>query len=299
MLGVWRVVLVVLGQTRRWWRWSFGGELLRWWTLSSSPLILSLNKALLRRLSFWMDMVLLISLLAGRGGEGGRDLDILASDSKHGGALPAELMLGRSIACSSADYALLVPWWKLARCGGPAKPQINRRWCLRSAGMLVTLLLMAGLGGEGEGERSRFPAGGWCLVISRAEHAAGSLAAAILGRQGGPSSTSCVEALQRILSRSSSPSRSQVVCPRRRAGDRRQRCFFAGRGYSSYLPQVLGGDALRTPALCGRGTKGPDCTSFLYSGVFIVIWEALSSNYLVLCTSVVKELFCKMYLPCE
>jgi hypothetical protein len=127
-------------------------------------------------------------------------------------------------------------------------------------------------------------------------HAGGGLATAIFCRHGGDASTSDVEALLRIRLWSSTSLRHQVVRPRWLGGGQRL-WFVAGRGFSSYLPLFLGGDALRTPAMCGGGTKGLDCFSFFCSRVFFAIMEALTSFSSVLCESVVKGPLCNLYLP--
>jgi hypothetical protein len=54
--------------------------------------------------------------------------------------------------------------------------------------------------------------------------------------------------------------------------------FLVGRRCLSNLPLILGGDASRTPAICGRDAQGLDCFLFLSARVFFVKVDALSSN---------------------
>jgi hypothetical protein len=108
-------------------------------------------------------------------------------------------------------------------------------------------------------------------------HADGIIASVIFGRQGGPCSTSDVEAFHRVCCWSSARLRRQVVHPRQLGGAQRRR-FFPGRGLPSILPLFLGGGALRTPAICGGDARGPDCFFNFCSRVFYVNVHALSSN---------------------
>jgi hypothetical protein len=134
-----------------------------------------------------------------------------------------------------------------------------------------------------------------CMLL-RAKHTTAMLAAVIYGRQGGPFSTSSLEALIGFFCWSSTGSFLQVVCPRSQLNGRRQESI-AGVGLSSAQLSDLGGDALRSPAVGGGGTRALDCFSSLGARVFFVITRALSSNFWFLRTRDVKGPLCKLHLP--
>jgi hypothetical protein len=92
--------------------------------------------------------------------------------------------------------------------------------------------------------------------------------------------------------RSSSRSRRQVVRPRKRIGDR---CwgFLAGVGCSSTVPPDLDGYVWRSPACSGGGFLALDCVIYFCVRVFIVNFEALSSNIRFLRASEAKGPLCK------
>jgi hypothetical protein len=110
------------------------------------------------------------------------------------------------------------------------------------------------------------------------KHMASSRDAVILGRQGGPSSTSMTEALLCFVRRSSTPLHRQVVRPRRRRGGWWM-LSFAGSVLLGISVPNFDGNVLRSPATGGGGTQGPDCVFFFCSRVFLVNSEILSSNY--------------------
>jgi hypothetical protein len=130
----------------------------------------------------------------------------------------------------------------------------------------------------------------------RAEHMAPKLGVVIIGRKGGPSSTSSSEASSRIGCRSSTLRRHQVVCPRWYRGGL-QLWFIVGAEFPSALLSDLGGDALRSPTIRGGGTQGPDCVLSFCSRVLFVISRALSSNNRFLVRVLFKGPSCNMYLP--
>jgi hypothetical protein len=134
-----------------------------------------------------------------------------------------------------------------------------------------------------------------CKLL-RAKHVTAILAAVISGRQGGPFSTSSLEALFGFYCWSSTRSFLQVVCPRSQLNGRRQESI-AGVGLSSAQLSDLGGDALRSLAVGGGGTRALDCFSSLGARVFFVITRALSSNFWFLRTRDVKGPLCKLHLP--
>jgi hypothetical protein len=118
----------------------------------------------------------------------------------------------------------------------------------------------------------------------------------ILGRQGGPSTTSIAEALLRSVRRSSALLHRQVVRPRRRRSDRRIRSF-AGSMLLSNLASYLDGNVWRSPASGGGDSQGPDCFPRFCPRVFFVMFEDLSSNSWFLCAIDARGPLCKMYLP--
>jgi hypothetical protein len=205
-------------------------------------------------------------LLAGRGGEG-ENGDVMARYAVV--ILPAGLGGEGESGCS---LSLCAPGTRSRFVG----------WCCREWWGSRSFSSPACRGGEeggGDGAAA-FSCRCWPLpkrcYIGELNHAVGILATAIFCRHGGKSSTSDAEALHRIRRRSSVPLRHQVVRPRWLGGDRRL-WFFVGRGCSSSLPLILGGDAFRTPAICGGGTQGLDRFSYLCPRVFFTIWKALSS----------------------
>jgi hypothetical protein len=121
------------------------------------------------------------------------------------------------------------------------------------------------------------------------------LATVIFGRQGGPTSTSTMEALLGSLSRSSTGCYLQLVHPRRQLNGRRQG-FFVGTVLSSAQLSDLGGRALRLPAIGGGGIRALDCLFFICARVLFANVEAFFSNFWFFRASDVKELLCNLYL---
>jgi hypothetical protein len=118
-----------------------------------------------------------------------------------------------------------------------------------------------------------------CMLL-RAKHTTAMLAAVIYGRQGGPFSTSSLEALIGFFCWSSTGSFLQVVCPRSQLNGRRQGSI-AGVGLSSAQLSGLGGDASRSPAVGGGGTRALDCFSSLGARVFFCNNEGPFFKFLV------------------
>lgn len=113
-------------------------------------------------------------------------------------------------------------------------------------------------------------------AILRAEHTvlAGTV---ILGRNGGPTSTSIVEALNRASRWSSTAHQLQVVRPRRWR-DGRRFWFCVGKESLSILSDLGAVSASRRPA-SGRGDlQAPDCFFYFCAKVFCVKCEPSLSN---------------------
>lgn len=209
--------------------------------------------------------------------------------------------------CVAAVFLLVVLQWTEpeTRGGAASTPLLIKLAALSpDRGKVVAVLHLSSHRGDGvDGEHRSAEA--FCRSAERLpkrcyddelNHAGGKLATAIFCRHGGESLTSDEEALLRIRHWSSTLLRHQVVRPRWQGGGQWTR-FFAGRGRSSTLPLILGGDALRTPATCGGDTQELDCFFFFSVRVFFVIIEALSSNFKFLVRVLSKGLLCKMYLP--
>jgi hypothetical protein len=69
------------------------------------------------------------------------------------------------------------------------------------------------------------------------------------------------------------------------------------RGLPSSWPLLLGGDALRTPAIGGDDAQGPDCFSSLCSRVFYVKEMALSVGWAFPRTALLQDYFCNLFSP--
>jgi hypothetical protein len=100
----------------------------------------------------------------------------------------------------------------------------------------------------------------------------------ILGRKGGPISTSMAEAFSGASCWSSTLLHPQVVRPRWCGGGQRCR-YIVGAGPTSELSSDLGGDAWRSPAICGGDARVLDCVLSFSGRVFLVKLEALNSNF--------------------
>jgi hypothetical protein len=101
-------------------------------------------------------------------------------------------------------------------------------------------------------------------------HARATMAPAIFCRQGGDSSTSSAEA---FLDAAAGARRLLFIkwCV---PGDLKVASgfvFSSEMELSSTLLRILGGDALRTPAIGGDGTQGPDCVFNFSLGCFLLI----------------------------
>jgi hypothetical protein len=122
------------------------------------------------------------------------------------------------------------------------------------------------------------------------------MAPAIFCRQGGESSTSTAEA---FLDATAGARRLLFIkwCV---PGDLKATSGFVSSSdmeLSSILLWILGGDALRTPAIGGGGTQGPDCVFYFSPRVFSVNLEGLSSNFWFLRARDVQGPLCNFYLP--
>jgi hypothetical protein len=113
-------------------------------------------------------------------------------------------------------------------------------------------------------------------VLPRAQHTVTEFVTAIFGQDGGPSSSSMVEALL-INCWSSTLLEGQVVRPRLLSGNKGFD-LVARVEHSSMLRSELGGNALSSPVLGGRGTIVLDCFFYFSFRVLFVKWGASSSN---------------------
>jgi hypothetical protein len=127
-------------------------------------------------------------------------------------------------------------------------------------------LVSSCISGEGWGHQIKIK-----LIYDRGFHAS-----SICRSQGGMNSTSTVEAFH-LRCGCSKLSGHEVICsPWLESGPQRQ--INAGRRLPSNWPLFLGGDAWRTPAMCGGGTEGLDCFISFSSRVLCVKSKVLSSN---------------------
>jgi hypothetical protein len=162
----------------------------------------------------------------------------------------------------------------------------------------VLLLLLAGLGGEGEEED--------CPVLLLCWHWTGALfeliivdaffASVILCRQGGNCSTSMMEALARHCRGCSNSPRGEVIrSPLWREGPRWM--SVVGRGLPSSWPLLLGGDASRTSAKGGEDAQGHVCFISFCPRVFSVKERALFVGWASPGAALLQGRFCKLYSP--
>jgi hypothetical protein len=182
---------------------------------------------------------------------------------------------------------------RLALCG------TGRRRGQRPTGSpWVLLILLVGLGGEGEDED--------CLVLLMCWRWSGTffkliiadafIVSVILCRQGGNRSTSMWEAFSRHCRGCLNSLRDEVILsPHRSEGP--WWMSVIGRGLPSSWPLLLGGDALRTPANGGEGAQGPDCFSSLCSRVFYVKEIALSVGWAFSRAALLQGCFYNLYSP--
>jgi hypothetical protein len=134
------------------------------------------------------------------------------------------------------------------------------------------------------------------VVLLRANHAVTMLVTVIFGQKSGPTSTTSMAEAQSIGCWSSTPTGSQVVHPRLSEGSQGPD-LVVGDERSSTPRSGLGGDALNSPAACGRVTFGLDCFFYFLVRVVSVNWKDLSSNSRFYRARDVKGLSCNMYLP--
>jgi hypothetical protein len=196
------------------------------------------------------------------------------------------LVLLRSARCSSDSFIAKSSRWRCG-AGGSGGAFFNKRECvlLWLWSLSSFLPLYVGHGGYGRGGKllvscSKGGDGG----ISELIHDGGLLASTILCRHGGEISTSTTEALHRSSRGCSKPLSHEVTCSSWLGGGPRLR-IHAGRGLPSRRPLLLGGDALRTPAIGGGDAQGRDCILSFSSRVFCVKIKTLSSNSRFLRTS--------------
>jgi hypothetical protein len=162
----------------------------------------------------------------------------------------------------------------------------------------VLLLLLAGLGGEGEDEEClalllcwRWPGAFFELIITDA-----FIASVILCRQGGNSSASMLEACSRHCRGCLNSLRGKVIrSPHRREGP--WWMSVVGRGLPSSWSLLLGGDASRTSAKGGDDAQGPDCFLSLCSWVFFCKEMALSVRWAFPRAALSHGCFCNLYSP--
>jgi hypothetical protein len=264
-----------------------------------------------------VESLLVPPVLAGRGGEG---LGVRRRDAAEGGnprLLPSggggvaewSDMIATTWCCGLSVSDLEAPPPNklkavLLACS-PDEPSrqvfcgTGRRCGLRSpSSSWVLLLLLAGLGGEGEDEGClalqlcwRGPGTFFELIIADA-----FIASLILCRQGGNSSTSMLEACSRHCRGCSNSLRGEVICsPHRREGP--WWMSVVGRGLPSSWSLLLGGDASRTPMKGGDDAQGPDCFLSLCSWVFFVKEMTLSVGWAFPRVELSQGCFCNLYPP--
>ncbi|XP_071681951.1 uncharacterized protein [Lolium perenne] len=231
------------------------------------------------------------TLLAGRGSVGESQPDAAR-------CVPSSLLAGHGGEEEQKRSSPILDWGEgscpLRRCG----------CCSNSTPLLSSSSCRGGERGSGGRAdwiraRRRLPAGCYGASSSellRAKHASLLIDDAIFGRHGGPTTTSKTEALLCFVRRGSTLLRRQVVRPRRRRSDRRmQSC--AGSVLLGISAPHLDGNVLRSPAVGGGGTQGPDCFFIFCSRVLFVNFEVLSSNSWFLSASDVKGPLCNLYPP--
>ena len=173
----------------------------------------------------WFSGLLLLSLLAGRGGEGegssGGDEALIPERW----GVPSAQALWRGAMASLAGLFDELPWWETPDFGLQVRLLLNKRFHCRPWPLLGVVLLVfilsAGRGGEGEvGSPTRATGMRQVFVLLRAHHAVDIDVAAIRGdghlsrRADGALSTSKLEALDGDFGRRCTPLNQQVVCPR-------------------------------------------------------------------------------------
>jgi hypothetical protein len=162
----------------------------------------------------------------------------------------------------------------------------------------VLLILLAGLGGEGEEEGCpvlmllwRWSGAFFELIIADA-----FFTSVILCRQGGICLTSMLEALVWHCRGCSNSPRNEVIrSPLRREGPRW--LSVVGRGLPSSWPLLLGGDASRTPTNGGDDAQGHGCFLSFCSRVFHVKERALFVGWDSPGAAFLQGHFYKLYSP--
>ena len=129
------------------------------------------------------------------------------------------------------------------------------------------LVPLAGRGGEGRNCCCYLV--GWLMMHLGAPYAVVLYAAAIYGHMAGRFSTSTSEAIS-IRSQCSAARRFQVVRPRKRHVCWCLRSIAGKESPSIMCSNDLGGDAWRSPSICGGDALGSECSSSSCSRVFFV-----------------------------
>jgi hypothetical protein len=127
-------------------------------------------------------------------------------------------------------------------------------------------------------------------------HARVNLAPAIFCRHGGDTSTSTAEA----FIDAAAGARRLLFIKWSVPGDLKVTSgivFSSEMELSSTLLRILGGDAMRAPAIGGGGIQGPDRVFFFSPRVLSVNLEGLSSNIWFLWARDVQGPLCNFYLP--
>jgi hypothetical protein len=186
---------------------------------------------------------------------------------------------------SSPALFVKLPWSGKEMEGAVGTGSLNKCSCLLSATIwwyVFLPLFLAGRGGEeAEGiEEAVCGSGGeWGRPVAAgsspcAEHTASLFGAMIIGRNGGPITTSIAEALSGVNRWSSTLLLLQVVRPRRSCGGQRFWLFVGNETLGIFSD--LGVCASRSPASGGGGLLAVDCFCYFYARVLFVKVKALS-----------------------
>jgi hypothetical protein len=264
-------------------RWLEGGD--------ASSSIAFPNKLVAAGSSSSLDLSTSDALLAGRGGvgESGPGAVRCVSSSLLAGHGGEEEQRKGSLILACGEGSCLLCW-----CGGcpsssfPLLALVCRGGKLRSDGhtdwMLPHRNMPAGCYGASSSE------------LLRAEHASLLVDGAILGRKGGPTTTSMTEAFSASFAGAQRLSTDKWFRPRRRRDGWRM-LSNAGSVLLGISVPYLDGDVCRSPASGGGDILGSDCFSYSSSRVFFVTFEVLSSNPRFLSASDVKGPRCNLYPP--
>jgi hypothetical protein len=134
------------------------------------------------------------------------------------------------------------------------------------------------------------------VLLFELNHARVNLAPAIFCRHGGDTSTSTAEA----FNDAAAGARRLLFIKWSVPGDLKVTSgivFSSEMELSSTLLRILGGDAMRAPAIGGGGIQGPDRVFFFSPRVLSVNLEGLSSNIWFLWARDVQGPLCNFYLP--